>query len=88
MSGQREDRKRAYRYVIEQAGKLSLDLNRRPDQSTTDLDYVSLNDLVALKEGLIDPPQHLVVALKKFLKGIANKDEIDEYLVKPFRTRI
>jgi len=69
-----------------QATKLNLDLNRTSDKAITDVNYVSLNDLVGLKDGLTDPPQQLVVALKKLLKSVASEVEIDEYLVKPFHT--
>ena len=70
-----------------QANRLYLDLTHRSDKTTTDVEYISLGDLIELKEGLIDPPQQLVLALKKLLKGAALAVEIDKYLVEPFRTR-
>lgn len=87
MTSRRESRKRAYHYIITQATKLNLDLNRTSDKAAADANYISLNDLVGLKEGLTDPTQQLVVALKKVLKSVASELEIDEYLVKPFHTK-
>ena len=73
MTDLHETRKRAYHYIMTQANKLNLDLNRRSDKTTSDVDCISLNDLVGLKEGRIDPTQHLVVVLKKLLKGVADE---------------
>ena len=83
MTGKRETRKRAYRYVMTQTKKLNLDLMHGPDETITDVNY----DLVGLKEGPAGPPQELVVALKKLLKDVASEAEIDEYLVRPFSTK-
>ena len=87
MTSRRESRKRAYHYIITQATKLNLDLSRTSDKAAADANYISLNDLVGLKEGLTDPTQQLVVALKKLLKSVTSEVEIDEYLVKPFHTK-
>ena len=87
MTSRRESRKRAYHYIITQATKLNLDLSRTSDKAAADANYISLNDLVGLKEGLTDPTQQLVGALKKLLKSVASEVEIDEYLVKPFHTK-
>ncbi|MFC2022431.1 hypothetical protein ACFLTR_04420 [Chloroflexota bacterium] len=83
----RESRKGAYHYIITQATKLNLDLSRTSDKAAADANYISLDDLVGLKEGLTDPTPQLVVALKNLLKGITSEVEIDEYLVKPFHTK-
>ena len=87
MTSRRESRKRAYHYIITQGTKLNLDLSRTSDKAAADANYISLNDLVGLKEGLTGPTQQLVVALKKLLKSVASEVEIDEYLVKPFHTK-
>jgi len=87
LTSHRESRKRAYHYVITQATKLNLDLSRTSDKAVSDVSYISLNDLVGLKEGLVNPTQQLVVALRKLLKSVASEVEIDEYLVKPFHTK-
>ncbi len=80
----RENRKKAYYYIITQINKLNLYLDRNADSRTTDYNYISLNDLVELKEGLADPSKELVFSLKTLLKGSVSEAEIDEYLVKPF----
>jgi len=87
LTSRRESRKRAYHYIITQATKLNPDLSRTSDKAAVDVNYVSLNDLVELKEGLTDPTQQLVAALKKLLKSVVSEVEIDEYLAKPFRTK-
>ena len=87
MTSRRESQKRAYHYIITQATKLNLDLSRISDKAAADANYISLNDLVGLKEGLADPNQQLVVALKNLFKGVASEVEIDEYLVTPFHTK-
>ena len=87
MKSRRESRKRAYHYIITQSTKLNLDLSRTSDKAAVDANYVSLNDLLGLKEGLADPTQQLVVALGKLLKSVVSEVEMDEYLVKPFHTK-
>ena len=84
MTSRRESRKKAYHYIVAQVKKLNLNLDRTSEKITNDVDYISLNDLIGLKDGLTDPPQKLVVALKKLLKSVTNEVEIDKYLVKPF----
>ncbi|MFC2073173.1 hypothetical protein ACFLUU_10885 [Chloroflexota bacterium] len=83
----RESRKRAYHYIITQATKLNLDLSSTSEKAAADANYIFLNYLVGLKEGLTDPTQQLVGALKKLLKSVASEVEIDEYLVKTFHTK-
>jgi len=84
LTSKRESRKRAYHYVVRQTKKLDLNLMHGSDKTITDINYISLGDLVGLKEGLADPAQELVVTLKELLKDVASEAEIDEYLVKPF----
>ena len=84
MSKRRESRKRAYRYIVEQATKLNRDLGHESDKTIADIDYISLYDLEELKEGLSDPPQELVVKLKKIFRHVASEAKIDQYLVRPF----
>ena len=87
MTNRREHRKRAYDYIIAQGKRLKLDLSSRLDKTICGDYWISLNDLLQLKEGLADPPEQLVFALKHLLKGAASEAEIDEYLVRPFRPR-
>ena len=47
-----------------QSKKLDLNLNRWSDKITDDGRYISLHDLLELKEGLAAPPEQLVFALQ------------------------
>ena len=87
MTDRRESRKKVYCYIAEQAKKLNLDLSNRTNDRMTKVNFISLNDLAALKEGLSDPPQELVASLKKLLRTIASDAKIDDYLVRPFSFR-
>lgn len=84
MADRRESRKRAYRYIMEQAKKLPWNLNHKSGKLTADINYVSLSDLKDLKEGLVDPSHELVVALKTLFSHVASEAEINDYLVTPF----
>lgn len=87
MTGRRESRKRAYHYIMTQSKRLDLNPNRSSGKAIGDDYYISLHDLLQLKEGLADPPERLVLALKNLLEGVAGEAEIDEYLVMPFRPK-
>ncbi len=87
MTGRRESRKRAYHYIVTQAQKLNINFNYRSDKTITDINYIAPNDLEGLKEGIADPPQKLVAALRKLLKYVASEAEIEENLIKPFRPK-
>ena len=69
---------------MEQSKKLNRYLDRKSDKTIIDIDYISLCDLEALKEGLSDPPHELVVKLKKIFRHLTSEAEVDDYLVKPF----
>lgn len=75
-----ENRKRAYQYIKEQSEKL----NPISDKAITDVNYVSLDELIRLKNGLADPSLELVQALRKLFIGVASKEEMYEYLFRPF----
>ena len=79
-----ENRKRAYQYIVEQAKKINWDLTPKSPGIIADNRYISLDDLLGLKEGLSDPPQELVITLKKLLSHVVSETEIDDYLVRPF----
>jgi len=72
---------------VTESKRLDLNLNRGSGKAIGDDYYISLHDLVQLKEGLADPPERLVLALKSLLKGVAEEAAIDEYLVSPFCPR-
>ncbi len=84
MTNRRQNRIRAYRYIVEQAKKMDQNLNYVSEKAFADVGYISLDELAKLKEGAIDPPAELVISLKKLFSGIASKAEIDDYLVTPF----
>ncbi|MBU2008933.1 MAG: hypothetical protein KJ624_03655 [Chloroflexi bacterium] len=84
MTGRRENRIRAYGYVIEQIREVNQDVSRRPDRVLGDFSYISLDELVRLGEGIADPSRELVAALKKLLGAVASEHEINECLVAPF----
>jgi hypothetical protein len=78
----RQLRKTAYEYIKAQTSKYP-GLMRHTDLSVV----ISLEDLRSLKEGLADPSIELVASLKQLFKNISAPDEIDAYLVAPFRQR-
>ena len=84
LTGRIESRKRAYSYILKKAKELDLAGNYRHSKVANGIDYISLNNLIELKEGTSDPPLQLVTSLKNLLKGITNETEIDKYLVQPF----
>jgi hypothetical protein len=79
-----ESRKKAYSFILKKVKELDFANNYRLGKISNDIDYMSLNDLIGLKEGTNDPPLQLVTSLKKFLRGTANETEIDQYLIQPF----
>ena len=87
MTSRSGNRIRAYRYIIEHVGKANQDLSHRPDKMLADVNYISLAELVELREGTAEPSKELVTALKKLLNGVASESEIEDYLVSPFLKR-
>ena len=84
MTNRHESRTKAYRYIIEQVKKGNLGPGHDIEETLADVDYISLGDLVKLKEGLVDPSPELAAALKKLLRPVASGTEIDDHLVTPF----
>jgi len=76
----KQDRKEAYEYIREHIVRLhgfSIDSEHSP--------VVPLNELMLLKEGLIDPSAELVTSLKLLLRGSVTEADIDAHLVMPFQ---
>ena len=88
MTGRMESRVNAYYYIMEKVKNLELHSDYKLSKIANGVDYISLNDLIGLKEGTSDPPPQLVTNLKKLLKGVTSETEIDQYLVQPFRRTI
>ena len=65
--------------------ELDLASNHRLNKTDSGIDYISLNDLIELKEGTSNPPQQLVTSLRRLLQGTTNEAEIDKYLAQPFK---
>ena len=86
MSNQHESRKRAYRYIVEQAKKVNWDPPIDSDERLADVLDISIRDLNSLKQGLSDPPPKLIVEFKKLFVPFIREDEVDSYLVTPFLT--
>ncbi len=84
MTRRRENRIRAYRYIIERIRQVNQALGHEPEKILADVGNISLDDLMQLREGISDPPRELVDALKRLLSAVASDTEIDEYLVTPF----
>ena len=84
MSQRKQARMDAYTYLlrkIREAGHLQYDMSY-PESSD---DYLSLDEMVKLREGLADPSEELVSASKKLLKSVAGETEINRYLITPFK---
>lgn len=84
MTNQRESRKRAYQYIVEQAKKVNWDPPIDSDERLADVFGIPVSDLTSLKEGLSDPPPKLVAEFKKLFGPIIHEGEVDSYLVTPF----
>lgn len=84
MRDRRRSQTRAYHFIIEKAQKVNQNLNRKLGKRLESINYISLDDLLRLKERLTDPSPELVAALKKLLRHVVSEAEIDDYLVIPF----
>ncbi len=84
MTNQRESRKRAYQYIVEQAKNVNWDPPIDSDERLADVLGIPISDLNSLKEGLSDPPPKLVAEFKKLFERIIREGEVDSYLVTPF----
>lgn len=78
-------RKQAYSFIIKKINKLELSDYYRLNKIGNGINYISLSDLIGLKNGTSDPPRQLVASLKSLLQGTATEAEIDKYLVQPFK---
>ena len=78
----RQLRMMAYEYIKAQISKFPGHA-RYSDSSI----IIPLEDIKSLKEGLTDPSTELVASLKQLLTDASAADEIEAYLVAPFRQR-
>ena len=84
MKNQIKSRKKAYSFILKKVKELNLASNCKSSKITDFIDYISINDLIELKESIVNPSQQLVTDLKKPLQGAASESEIDRYFVRPF----
>ncbi len=84
MTSQREKRRKAYEYILNQTKKLNLELLHKSDKTIANISYIPLSDIEKVKEGIADPSEELVEMLKKLFHQIASEAEIEDHLVKPF----
>lgn len=84
MTSQREKRRKAYEYILNQTKKLNLELLYKSDKTIANISYIPLSDIEKVKEGIADPSEELVEVLKKLFHHIASEAEIEDHLVKPF----
>ena len=73
MTNRRESRTRAYHYIIKQDKQVNQNLSREPEKTLSDADYISLNNLMRLKDGLAALSPELVVALKRLLGQVTSE---------------
>jgi hypothetical protein len=73
----RED---AYKYVLNILSRLP------PSDNNKDwIEYIPLEELRLIKEGIADPSPTLVALLKDLLNGVVPDSVVDSYLVTPFK---
>ncbi|MFC1961687.1 hypothetical protein ACFLWN_01370 [Chloroflexota bacterium] len=72
-----EKRQKAYDYIVNQAQKLKL-------ADTSFSGYISLEEIMKLKEGAADPSETLIKQLKELFKHVGSEEDIYHYLIKPF----
>ncbi len=75
-----ETRRQAYEFIQHSLGQLPV-----YSYNSKQAPCILLDDLVRLKQGLIDPPPALVSSLKELFGDSFIQGEIDRYLVEPFQ---
>jgi hypothetical protein len=79
MTTRKELRKEAYKYILQVLSRLP------PSDNNKDwIEYIPLEELRLVKEGIADPSPGLVALLKDLLNGVVHDSVIDSYLVTPF----
>jgi hypothetical protein len=79
MATRSELRKEAYKYILHILSRLP------PSDNNKDwIEYIPLEELRLVKEGIADPSSSLVALLKDLINGVVHDSVIDSYLVAPF----
>ena len=84
MNSRIHKRKKAYQYIY----KKLHESGQKPGKNTAVLSdanvAISLAEIDNLREGIADPSEELVTALKTLLHHTTSESEIEKHLVKPF----
>jgi hypothetical protein len=78
-------RKAAYKYIVRGAKKLNWDPPIDSDERLAAVLNVSLSEVISLKKGFSNPSDKLVAKFKELMRPALREDEIDYYLVSPFK---
>ncbi len=84
MTSQREKRRKAYEYILNQTRKLPPELLHKSDETIADISYFPLSDIEEVKAGIADLSEGLVELLQKLFRHIASEADNEDLLVKPF----
>jgi hypothetical protein len=79
MNAQYQTRKEAYQYIL----KILSNLPASADDKNW-IQYIPLEELRLIKEGIADPSPALIALLKDLVSGHVSRIEIDSHLVTPF----
>jgi len=79
-----EMRKKAYQYIYNKLQESGNNLSYNPVKLINATNVISLAELDKLRQGIADPSEELIVALKTLLHHVDSEGELEEYLVKPF----
>ena len=80
-----EKRRKAFNYIVNQAKKLHLDISKIPYADTNISGYISLEEIIQLKEGVADPSETLIKQLKELFRHVSSEEDIYNNLIKPFK---
>ena len=86
MTEQEQNRKRAYDFIINNVQNFKLVSHTNRDEALADHLDISVDELISLREGKIDPSPELVKAFKRCCSLGVTEERIDIYLVTPFKT--
>jgi hypothetical protein len=79
MPNRKQLREDAYQYILRILSRLP------PSDNNKDwIEYIPLEELRVIKEGIADPSPALVALLKDLLNGVVPDTVVDSYLVTPF----
>jgi hypothetical protein len=81
-------RVRAYNYIVNYFQRnVSWNPPVNSDNSLANFFDVPINTIESLKKGNINPPEKMVMQFKRLLKNQTREEEINSYLVTPFKDK-